>query len=223
MNTGRKMIVTGHAQGEITEKKSRFIANVYEIHTEEQALEILDTLRRKYYDARHNCFAYVLGPDNQTQRFSDDKEPQGTAGKPILEVLIKQNYRNTLIVVTRYFGGILLGTGGLVRAYTDAALKGLHQAEETGCAAALFEASPMEIVCDYGQFGKLQYLISQKNIPTQEILYDAEVTCRLAVPTDQAENFLARVTELTNASAAVTVFPPASYILSGTIPVRCEL
>ena len=110
-------MVDGPAQGEIVEKKSRFIANVFPVDSEEQALEIVEKTKKQYWDARHNCFAFVIGKNNEVQRFSDDGEPQGTAGKPILEVLTKGNIHNTLIIVTRYFGGTLLGTGGLVRAY----------------------------------------------------------------------------------------------------------
>jgi len=165
------MIMLGRAQGEITEKKSRFIASVFEIHSEAEALSILESVRKKYYDARHNCYAYVLGERQEIQRFSDDKEPQGTAGKPILEVITKQGFSNTLIVVTRYFGGILLGTGGLVRAYTAAAVEGLTQAAENGNANAVYTGIPMEITCDYGLSGKVQYIISQMNIPTGETIY----------------------------------------------------
>lgn len=110
-------MVDGPARGEIVEKKSRFIANVFPVDSEEQALEIIEKTKKQYWDARHNCFAFVIGKNNEVQRFSDDGEPQGTAGKPILEVLTKGNIHNTLIIVTRYFGGTLLGTGGLVRAY----------------------------------------------------------------------------------------------------------
>ena len=214
-----KKIILGHAQGEIIEKKSRFIAGVYEIHSEPQALEILESVRRNYYDARHNCYAFVLGSNHQTQRFSDDKEPQGTAGKPILEVLTKQNYYNTLIVVTRYFGGILLGTGGLARAYTASALEGLHQAEETGAASVLFEGIPLRIQCDYSLSGKVQYLLSQMQIPVDQILYDEKVTCLVVPPAAQADLLTAKITEATNAAARITKEEPGSFILSGGAPV----
>ena len=109
----------------IIEKKSKFIATVMQVHTVEEADQYMQQLRKKYYDATHNCFAYQIGEHNEFQRSSDDGEPQGTAGKPILEVLKGEGIRNTLICVTRYFGGTLLGTGGLVRAYGKAAKEGL--------------------------------------------------------------------------------------------------
>jgi len=219
MEDNAKKVIIGHAQGEITEKKSRFIANVFEIHSEAEALEILESVRKKYYDARHNCYAYVLGPGSETMRFSDDKEPQGTAGKPILEVLTKQNYRNTLIIVTRYFGGILLGTGGLVRAYTASSQEGLRQAEETGSACPLFEGIPMEITCDYGAFGKIQYIINQDSIPTTGITYDAQVTCSLVVPTEKSDLLEKRITEATNAAAQITRSEAAFFIQSDDKPI----
>ena len=102
---------------EVVEKKSRFIATVFPVKTEEEAVAIIEETKKKYWDARHNCFAYVIGSKNELQRFSDDGEPSGTAGKPILDVLTGEGVHNALIIVTRYFGGTLLGTGGLVRAY----------------------------------------------------------------------------------------------------------
>lgn len=115
-----KKIISG-GTGEFTDKKSRFIANIYHIEDEDMAVKIIEQLRKKYWDARHNCYAYVLGGKSEIQRFSDDGEPSGTAGKPILEVITGNECGNCLCVVTRYFGGVLLGTGGLIRAYTNAA------------------------------------------------------------------------------------------------------
>ena len=103
-------IVYKGGTGEIVEKKSRFIANVFKVESEDEALEIIEQTRKKYWDARHNCFAYIIGENGQTKRCSDDKEPQGTAGKPILEVIEGAGIKNILVVVTRYFGGTLLGT-----------------------------------------------------------------------------------------------------------------
>ena len=116
-------------QGEIVEKKSRFIANIFPVKTEEEALEKITAMRKKYYDARHNCFAYIIGENRETERCSDDGEPSGTAGMPILNVIEKRKLSNILIIVTRYFGGILLGTGGLTRSYSDAACGAIENAE----------------------------------------------------------------------------------------------
>ena len=115
----KKIIKAGN--GEFIDKKSRFIAYICNIESEEQAVKIISEIKKKYWDARHNCYAYILGDNNEVQRFSDDGEPSGTAGKPILEVITGNECSNCLCVVTRYFGGVLLGTGGLIRAYTNAA------------------------------------------------------------------------------------------------------
>ena len=110
---------------EIVEKKSRFIAQVFPVETEEEVATILEQMKKKYWDARHNCYAFVLGEASQISRCSDDGEPSGTAGRPILEVINGKELTNILIVVTRYFGGTLLGTGGLVRAYSQSAQAGI--------------------------------------------------------------------------------------------------
>lgn len=115
----KTIVKSGYA--EITEKKSRFIANVRPVKSEDEAKAFVEEMKKKYYDARHNVFAYQIGEKNELKRFSDDGEPQGTAGMPVLSVLTGGDIKNTAVVVTRYFGGILLGTGGLVRAYTLAA------------------------------------------------------------------------------------------------------
>ena len=122
-------IVYRAGQGEIVEKKSRFIANIFPVHSEEEALAYIEEIRKKHYDARHNCFAYVIGEKNEVMRGSDDGEPSGTAGRPMLEVLLGEELHDVLAVVTRYFGGTLLGTGGLVRAYSAAVKEGLSKTE----------------------------------------------------------------------------------------------
>ena len=209
----------GHAQAEITEKRSRFIANVYEIHSEEEAFQILESVRKQYYDARHNCYAYVLGERSEIQRFSDDKEPQGTAGKPILEVLTKQGYHNTLIVVTRYFGGILLGAGGLLRAYTQAASEGLTEAEKNGSTSAVFHGRELSVSCSYNLSGKIQYMISQMLIPVSDTIYDEQVTFRMTIPDEQIDLFVRKVTEATNAQAKIHEGNTMSFILSEGKPL----
>ena len=115
--------------GEIVEKKSRFIATVRLVESEEEALSCLEALRKKYWDARHNCFVYIIGENQETVRCSDDGEPSGTAGRPMLDVVQGAGLRNVLVVVTRYFGGTLLGTGGLVRAYTQSTQAGIDAAQ----------------------------------------------------------------------------------------------
>ena len=146
-------------EGEITEKKSRFIATVVPAATEEEALSFIESMKKKYWNATHNCFAYVIGERGELQRCSDDGEPGGTAGKPMLDVLLGEEIHDTIVVVTRYFGGTLLGTGGLVRAYQGAAKAGLH-------ASTVIEKNwgrKLKIGTDYTGLGKIQYILDKEN------------------------------------------------------------
>ena len=124
MNSSYKSLYQG-GNGEIVEKKSRFIATIRPISTEQEAIDFIDEMKKKYWDANHNCSAYVLGSKNEIERCSDDGEPSKTAGRPMLDVLVNEGIHNVAAVVTRYFGGTLLGTGGLVRAYQAAVKEGL--------------------------------------------------------------------------------------------------
>ena len=123
--SGDYRVLLAGGQGEIVEKKSRFIATVRSAATEQEAASFIEEMKKKYWDARHNCSAFVIGSRGEMTRCSDDGEPGGTAGRPMLEVLLAEEIRNVAVVVTRYFGGTLLGTGGLVRAYTMAVKEGL--------------------------------------------------------------------------------------------------
>ena len=123
---GTKIVYEG-GEGELIEKKSRFIATVKPVDSEDEALEFIAGLKKKYWNATHNCFAFVIGERQEIQRCSDDGEPQGTAGRPMLDVLLGEEVHNVAVVVTRYFGGTLLGTGGLVRAYSRSVQEGLKQ------------------------------------------------------------------------------------------------
>ena len=125
METNGYRAVYEGGQGEIIEKKSRFIATVLPIETEEEALEFIAKMKKKYWDARHNCYVYSIGMNREFTRCSDDGEPSGTAGRPMLDVILGEDIYNVAVVVTRYFGGVLLGTGGLVRAYSKAVQEGL--------------------------------------------------------------------------------------------------
>ena len=146
---------------EIVEKKSRFIANLIYVENEEQVQDKIKEIKKKYYDARHNCFAYrVLEDKNILQRSSDDGEPSGTAGSPMLNILEKNNIVNVLVVVTRYFGGILLGTGGLVKAYSEATIKGIENNE-------LIEKEygyEVKISVPYTSMQKIEYFLKINNI-----------------------------------------------------------
>ena len=143
--------------GEIVEKKSRFIAQVFPVETEEEAAVYLGDIKKQYWNARHHCWAYIIGEEQVQERFSDDGEPGGTAGKPILDVIRSHNLHNVLIVVTRYFGGTLLGTGGLVRAYTQSAQAGLA----ASTMITKIDGYKIKIKTDYSTLGKIQYLAAR--------------------------------------------------------------
>lgn len=193
---------TTHSGGtaEIIEKKSRFIATVIPIKDEEEAICCIDQIRKNHWNATHNCYAYVLGEQFEIQRYSDDGEPSGTAGRPILEVLSNKQLHDTLIVVTRYFGGTLLGTGGLVRAYSQAAQAGLS----VSTIITKIHGSKLEINTDYNGLGKIQYILGQQGIPLQHINYGADVSFQIIVPSPEAQRIIAQITEKTNAQARIT-------------------
>lgn len=183
--------------GELTEKKSRFIATVAPIASEEEALRFIEKVKKQYWDARHNCTAFTLGSRHQLTRCSDDGEPAGTAGRPMLDVLLGEDIHDTAVVVTRYFGGTLLGTGGLVRAYSGAVQEGLKN-------AVILERRSgvrLEIGSDYGDIGKIQYLLGQRQIPLLQSSYTDRVTLEALVPEEDLAAFLSDVTEGTGGRA----------------------
>lgn len=187
-------------EGEIIEKKSRFIATVRLVKTEEEALSFIEEMRKKYWNATHNCYAYVIGERKETMRCSDDGEPSGTAGKPMLDVLLGEDLYNTAVVVTRYFGGTLLGTGGLVRAYSKAVQEGL------ACSRIITKHHGilLEIGTDYNGVGKLQYLFGQRGIPITDSRYTEDVKLQVLVPKAEENAVKKAVTEATSARASIT-------------------
>lgn len=191
--------VNKRAQIEISEKKSRFIATVMPVKTQEEADTFLQELKKEYWNAAHNCYAYQIGERNEIQRFSDDGEPQGTAGKPILDVLKGEELRDTAIVVTRYFGGTLLGTGGLVRAYGRSAKEGVIAAE-------IVEYILMRryvITIAYTLVGKIQYLLAENGYITEDEVYTEDVTLHVLVEEDQCDFFEKQIIEHTRAEADI--------------------
>ena len=183
----------------IVEKKSRFIGYAQPVSSEEEAYAFVESVKKKHYDARHNCHAFAIGKENTLYRFSDDGEPQGTAGKPILEVISGNQVTDICIVVTRYFGGTLLGTGGLVRAYTEAAKlaladAGIHQMQRMKL---------MDITCSYNDSGKVQYLLSTNEISIENTEYGADVTFHTAVPVSDVSMIKKKITEATAARAVI--------------------
>lgn len=180
---------------EIVEKKSRFIGYIRHTENEAEATAFINEIRKKHFDARHNCFAYSVDGQQQTIRFSDDGEPGGTAGKPILEVITGKGLCDVCIVVTRYFGGTLLGTGGLVRAYTDAAKACIDATEMvTKCLVV-----PMQLTTNYTDFGKIQYMLASHNICILDSVYGEEVVVRIEVLVDEVPKIVKQLTEVTAA------------------------
>ena len=184
-------------QGEITEKKSRFIATVRPVESEDEAVSFINETKKKYWDARHNCSAFVIGKRQELTRCSDDGEPAGTAGRPMLDVLLKENIHNAAVVVTRYFGGVLLGTGGLVRAYQQATKAGLSASEiiEKKDGAVLF------IRTDYTGIGRLQYLFAQEKIAVMDTAYEADVLVKAVIPENDKKRIEKTIIEQTNGTA----------------------
>lgn len=187
-------------QGEITEKKSRFIATVIPVENEEEALAFLAEMKKKYWDARHNCYAYVIGDRQELQRCSDDGEPNGTAGRPMLDVLLKEGIHNAAVVVTRYFGGVLLGTGGLVRAYQKAVQEGLAGSTIVTKRPGMFGV----VTTDYNGIGKIQYILGQNEIPVVDSIYTDKVEIQLVVPAEQREFIEKEITEGTGGKAGIS-------------------
>lgn len=184
-------------QGEITEKKSRFIVTVRPVESEDEAVSFINETKKKYWDARHNCSAFVIGKRQELTRCSDDGEPAGTAGRPMLDVLLKENIHNAAVVVTRYFGGVLLGTGGLVRAYQQATKAGLSASEiiEKKDGAVLF------IRTDYTGIGRLQYLFAQEKITAMDTAYEADVLVKAVIPENDKKRIEKTIIEQTNGTA----------------------
>lgn len=194
--------VYASGMGEIVEKKSRFIASVQPIDSEEDAIAFIEQIRKKYWDATHNCYAYVVGKRNEVQRCSDDGEPNGTAGKPMLDVLLGQGVHNAVVVVTRYFGGTLLGTGGLVRSYTNATLEGIEQSVIVEKKAG----KKVRIVTDYNGIGKLQYITCQMQITVLDTIYTDIVTMELLVTFDKLHQLQEEVTEATSGKSKIELY-----------------
>lgn len=187
MAQGMKILYEGGV-GELEEKKSRFIATTLPISSQEEALEFIEKTKKRYWDARHNCYAYVLGDHHEIQRFSDDGEPGGTAGKPMLDVILGENIHNMAVVVTRYFGGTLLGTGGLVRAYSGSVKEGLANS----VIIEQQQGRQLLLQTNYSDLGKIQYLLMGNSIPILNEDYGADVCFEVLVPLD----FEKKLTEL---------------------------
>lgn len=209
------MILLKPGVGEYEEKKSKFIAHIKSIDSEEEASAYISEIKKEYWDARHNCYAYILGDGNEIQRFSDDGEPGGTAGKPILEVIAGSGLHNIVIVVTRYFGGVLLGTGGLVRAYrkssADAIEKSLVVEKKKGVEA--------EITVGYTLIGKLQHIAASLGAFQLDAAYGVDVRFKYLIPENVYGKFCEKVMEAASANAAINKNAIIYYGINDGVPV----
>ena len=175
--------ISENAEAEIEEKKSRFIANAYYVENEEQVKDYIKKVKKKYHDAKHHCFAYKI---IEGERSSDDGEPTGTAGIPILNVISGENLTNVLIIVTRYFGGTLLGTGGLVRAYTEASKKVLGKTKKTEKVLG----QEIKIELEYTELNGFKYYAKQNKIKIANIVYSEKVEIDIEIPKLLKQNLL---------------------------------
>ena len=169
---------------EIVEKKSRFIASIYHVETKEEAESIINIIKKKYYDAKHNCFAFIINENNlKIERQSDDGEPQGTAGAPLLNILRKKDLENVLLIVTRYFGGILLGTGGLTRAYNEAGIKVVEKAE----IIEFEEGLEIKVEVSYDYNDEFKYILEKNKIDIIETNYNEKIEYILELNVEKYE------------------------------------
>ena len=187
-------------EGETVEKKSRFIATVIPVKTEEEAIAFIESMKKKYWNATHNCSAYVIGEQFQIQRCSDDGEPSGTAGKPMLDVLLGEEIHDTAVVVTRYFGGTLLGTGGLVRAYSGSVQAGLSASKITK-----LHGYKLRIQTDYTGLGKIQYILGQRGLSVLDSVYTDQVELTALIPAEELKTVRNEITEGTNGKAVMEI------------------
>lgn len=202
-----RVLLTG-GEGKYVEKKSRFIATLQKCESEEEALRFIEGMKKKYWDARHNCSAFVIGAKNETARCSDDGEPGGTAGRPMLEVLVGEGIHNAAVVVTRYFGGVLLGTGGLVRAYTQAVKEGLKN-----CTLGRIRyGQEVKITVDYNGVGKALYILGNAKIEPFSSEYGEKVVLCARIPACQLESLRKDMADATGGRAEFEEIKSLYYV-----------
>ena len=176
-----------NTSSEIVEKKSKFIANLFYVQSQEEAEEKIKEIRKKYHDARHNCYAYsIMTKEGIINKMSDDGEPSGTAGNPMLNIILKKELINVLVIVTRYFGGILLGTGGLVRAYSYATLEAIEKAE------FVIEqiGYELEIIINYQELEKIEYYCEKNKLSIVNIEYGEKIKCNIEVTKEEKDKIV---------------------------------
>ena len=201
-------IILENNEAEIVEKKSRFIANIAMVSSEEEALEFIDKIKKKYYDARHNCYAYIIGEEGNKKKCSDDGEPQRSAGMPMMEVLENQGYFDIVAVVTRYFGGTLLGVGGLIRAYQGAVIEVLANTK-TG---EIRDGFRVQYKFGYDFYGKIKYIADSENIVIEDTVFDEMVTISLIFEKETCERLQKKLVEETNANIEQLLIEKIKYI-----------
>jgi len=201
------LTVKGYGESEIVISKSRFLTYIERAETEEDAISFIDRIKKLHHNATHNCSAYLIGEHDHIQKANDDGEPSGTAGVPMLEVLKKQGLKDTVVVVTRYFGGIKLGGGGLIRAYGKATTEGLLAAQVVERKLHHF----MKIAIDYTRLGKVENEIRGSSYTLEEIRYLEGVEIVVSVLKEEEEQFRNWVTEMTNGQANIS-FEEARFI-----------
>jgi len=192
--------IRNRAPIEYIEKKSRFIATVCPVSSEEEALSFLAEVRKEFSDATHNVYAYTVR-ENNLARFSDDGEPGGTAGLPVMEVLKQEELCDVAVVVTRYFGGTLLGAGGLVRAYSKSAKLGI----DAGVISVMTDCTLLTISVSYELYGRLQYLLEQAGVTPEDSVFGASVSVTVCVRSSQLDALIKTITESTGGKASCTV------------------
>ena len=210
MEQNQKILYRG-GEGVLEEKKSRFIAALAPVNSEEEAVSFIESQRKKYRDASHHCSAFLIGERNELMRCSDDGEPAQTAGRPMLDVLLGEEIHNACAVVTRYFGGTLLGTGGLVRAYSGAVQEGLKN-------CTLLERRPagrFSLTTDYPDLGKLQYLLGEMGIAILNSDYTDRVVLTVLVPSETEEVFKKKLTEGTGGRCVIEALDQVFFGLNG--------
>lgn len=188
-----------HSSAEIVIKKSRFIGHARPVESEEEAIAFIESIKKEHWSATHNCSAYMIGERDQIQKQSDDGEPSGTAGKPILEVIKNKGLKNVVVVVTRYFGGIMLGAGGLIRAYTDGAVIGIEAAQPI--LQVLHQEVQLEV--EYTWLGKLENELRNRQTVMGETQFADKVTLTCYPTAEESDNFILWLTDLTQGQGVI--------------------
>ena len=186
--------IAAPAKGVYKELGSKFLAFAYPVETEEEAKNILASVRKEYFDARHHCFAWRLGLTGEPYRLSDDGEPSGTAGMPVLDVIVKNEIYDVCVVVTRYFGGVLLGTGGLVRAYSQ----GSKIALEAGGVVLMQSCLLCEVSCSYNRYGKVSSLVMENGATVDDTIYESDVKIKFHIPPEQLPQLNKKLADATS-------------------------